>query len=1093
MDLEFQALLWNGRDVSQTTPESDDTPRYSYKIDVFGKTLDGRSVCLTVPFCPYFFVEPLRGSSPMIFMHAFLQSFQERAPEDYQDLVDASVVSRKRFYGFTNDALFDMIRLVFRSQKSMRKASYLLGAKRKAGAIQVYESNVDPVLRLMHIADLESTGWIRSKTSRPVPEGDRRTTCDLEVHVSGYKDLGPVPDKDGAAPLVIASFDLECTSTDGSFPNPEDPGNKVIQVATTFQRVGHKEPYRRHVACLGTTSEIPGVDVVSLETEPEVLMEWAKVIHQESTDIILGYNIWGFDMNYLWKRLGFMAHGDARRFKCLVGRFRNEPAQFVETTLKSSAYGKNEFKTFETHGRLQVDLLAVLRKDYKLESYKLDSVSEVFLGDHKVDLPIAMMFQMYQRGTPEDLKTIAEYCVKDTELPLRLCDKLSVLANLLEMAKATHVPVDFLIPRGQQIKAFSQILKMARLEGYVCPTDPMTKKEETYEGATVLDAQTGTYWEPVTCLDFASLYPSIMRAHNMCHSTVVLDPTFANVPGVQYFEVDGVRFAQNRQGILPKLLEDLAKFRKVAKKQQALAKDRGDTFMESLYNGKQLAYKVSMNSVYGFCGAANGYLPCLPIASSVTTVGRSMILKTKNIVEERYPGSKVRYGDSVPGYVPCLVRMNGSLVVKVPIQTLGILGEWLPCDNDPEKEFLELTDVESWTDEGFTKVHRIIRHVLGYEKQIVRVCTDTSIVDVTDDHSLVRPDGTCVKPCDLSVGDKLLCAPQDKNPGGETIRSITWGFPYQGYVYDLTTDNHKFQAGIGDIIVHNTDSVMVEFGNGKTLEECFRLGEEVAQIVTETFLRPIELTFEKCYCPFILFSKKRYCGLMFTRPDKPDKIDVKGIQLVRRDNCKLVRRVSKEVLDKIMYHRDLQGAIHLVRQVATDLLENRVDASELVLSKTLKASAEDLYMDLHRVCHKCQGLMDRSDDTVTCKGCRASRTLTYKNMTLPHVHVACRMEQRNPGAGPKANERVPYVFVYRSGQSKNAQQVDRAEDPGYAKEKRLRLDGMYYLEHQLKSPMLQLFEELMPNAQETLFADLERKYANKARGQGEITDFFRKT
>jgi len=1090
MNLEFQALLWNGRDVPVSTSTESDDLLYAYKIDVFGKAEDGRSVCLTIPFCPYFFVEPLKGS-PMLFMHAFLQSFQERAPEEYKDLVDASVVKRKRFYGFTNDAQFEMVRLVFKSQKAMRKVGYLLSPKRKTGIVHVYESNVDPVLRLMHIADLESTGWISCMAST-VPKGERRTTCDLEVQVASYRDLQRIPEKDGTAPLVIASFDLECTSTDGSFPNPEDPGNTIIQIATTFQKVGHKEPYKRHVACLGQTSMIPGVDVVSFATEPEVLLEWARVIHEESSDLILGYNIWGFDMNYVWKRLAFVTHGDARKFKCLVGRYLNEPAKVIETTLTSSAYGKNEFKTFETHGRLQVDLLAVLRKDYKLENYKLDSVSEVFLGDHKVDLPIAQMFQMYQRGTPEDLKTIAEYCIKDTELPLRLCDKLSIVANLLEMAKATHVPVDFLIPRGQQIKAFSQILKMARSEGYVCPADPQTKKEDTYEGATVLDAQTGTYWEPVTCLDFASLYPSIMRAHNMCHSTVVLDPKYANIPGIDYFEVDGIRFAQNRQGILPKLLEDLAKFRKVAKKQQAQAKDRGDAFMESLYNGKQLAYKVSMNSVYGFCGAANGYLPCLPIASSVTTVGRSMILKTKTIIEERYPGSKVRYGDSVPGYVPCTVRLNGSIICSMQISNLGV-GTWTPCQNDPEKESMDLYGVEAWTDEGFTRVYRIIRHALAPHKKIVCVYTrGGDFVDVTDDHSLLRMDGTPVRPHELCIGDTLLCAAMDGTRTGGTIMKIDWNVPYTGYVYDLTTDNHKFQAGIGNIIVHNTDSVMVEFGNGKTLQECFHLGEEVASIVTETFLRPIELTFEKCYCPFILFSKKRYCGLMFTQPDKPDKIDVKGIQLVRRDNCKLVRRISREVLDRIMYHRDLQGAIGIVRQVTTDLLENRIDASELVLSKTLKASAEDLYMDLNQVCHKCQGLMDRHADTLTCRGCHATRVTAYKNMTLPHIHVACRMEQRNPGAGPKANERVPYVFVYRSGQSKNAQQVDRAEDPGYARDKRLRLDGMYYLEHQLKSPMLQLFEELIPNAQETLFADLERKYVNKAKGQGEITDFFRK-
>ena len=68
--------------------------------------------------------------------------------------------------------------------------------------------------------------------------------------------------------------------------------------------------------------------------------------------------------------------------------------------------------------------------------------------------------------------------------------------------------------------------------------------------------------------------------------------------------------------------------------------------MKEVYNGKQLAYKVSMNSVYGFTGAGKGILPCVPIASTTTCRGRGMIEETKTYVEENFPGAKVRYGDT---------------------------------------------------------------------------------------------------------------------------------------------------------------------------------------------------------------------------------------------------------------------------------------------------------------------------------------------------------------------------------------------------------------------------------------------------------------
>ena len=222
------------------------------------------------------------------------------------------------------------------------------------------------------------------------------------------------------------------------------------------------------------------------------------------------------------------------------------------------------------------------------------------------------------------------------------------------MSKATWVPLSFLSERGQQIKVFSQIAKAAREMGFLIPSwiDSMavlkklnpgkTEEELTkFEGATVLEAQTGAYFRPIVALDFASLYPSIMMAHNMCYSTLVMDSKYDNLPGVVYEQHGPYRFAQGAPSLLPKILADLKEFRKQAKKDMKTKPE-----LASIYNGKQLAYKISMNSVYGFTGALKGMLSCLPIASSVTRRGREMIQTSKEYVEEHFPGAKVRYGDT---------------------------------------------------------------------------------------------------------------------------------------------------------------------------------------------------------------------------------------------------------------------------------------------------------------------------------------------------------------------------------------------------------------------------------------------------------------
>jgi DNA polymerase delta subunit 1 len=1111
MSLVFQALIWQGRDASE-----DGAPA-QYTVDVIGKTSDGRSVCLRVPFFPYFFVR-FRSKFERFstFYERLMKDMSARFRDDWEDgFVKATEVRRKPFFGFTNGRPETFALLVFKTHALCRKVAGILGRQKRD--YELYETSIDPVLRLIHVRDLESTGWIQVDRFRELPAEDKKTVCDVEASVESYKDVDKAP-IDAIAPIVIASFDIEAYSQDRSFPNPGDPANKIIQIGTTFQRYGETEPYLRTIVCLGETDDAERAETSWYEREADMLIAWAKLLRREKTDMLLGYNIHGFDMNYIWKRITHpqvCTAAQAQEFKLLAGRYRTSPGEFRDTKLSSSAYGNNSFEFYTTPGVYQVDLLTVVRKEFKLDSYKLDSVADTFLGDRKVDLGAREMFDLWE-GSPADRKRIADYCIKDTELPLRLVQKLSIIPNLVEMAKATHVPIEFLITRGQQVKCFSQISKLAREEGFLIPSEsPMPRDDDTYEGATVLEPETGAYMNPIVTLDFASLYPSIMRRWNLCHSTIVMDKRYDNLPGIEYYECDGVRFAQSPQGILPKLLENLARFRKQAKRQMDEAARRGDKFSEMLYNGKQLAYKVSMNSTYGFCGASNGFLPCKPIASTVTTTGRKMIEHTKRLVEEKYPGARVRYGDSVSGTMECALRLDEDVHFRVEIQLIASmfgLDRWERCYGDSDKESCELTcPLECWTERGWTRVHRVIRHRLP-RGTLVRVRTaDGSYVEVTEDHSLLLSDGTPITPRRLRIGDVLLVHSPDGRPADGRVvsmREVPLTDPDQ-YVYDLTTENHHFQAGYGNIIVHNTDSVFIDFGD-IDLREAFRLGEEAAAYVTSTFQQPIAIEFEKAICPMLLFSKKRYAGLMYEgSPDTPKKVLLKGVQLVRRDSCPYVKRVCKEALDRVLYKRDLKGAVEVVRAAVRDLLEGRAPIEELTLSKALAAGAEDLIMDVQGVCKACHGkTMELHKGELTCSNarCGAVRKPVYKQMSQAHITVACKLEERNPGSGPRSNDRVPFVYV-EGPKALNAS--ERAEDPKFVQEHGIQVDTMYYFNNGLVNVAMQLFEELLPkgsDAYDILFdrgfiqefqekhekhwKALDRRHKNAQKKQKEITAFF---
>jgi DNA polymerase delta subunit 1 len=104
-------------------------------------------------------------------------------------------------------------------------------------------------------------------------------------------------------------------------------------------------------------------------------------------------------------------------------------------------------------------------------------------------------------------------------------------------------------------------------------------------------------------------------------------------------------------------------------------------------------------------------------------------------------------------------------------------------------------------------------------------------------------------------------------------------------------------AANADVVYGDTDSVMVNFGV-ESVKEAIAVGKEAAALVSSRFPHPIKLEFEKVYYPWLLMSKKKYAGLFWTREDKWDKIDCKGIESVRRDNCGMVRYVVDVILQK---------------------------------------------------------------------------------------------------------------------------------------------------------------------------------------------------
>ncbi|KAG8882581.1 DNA-directed DNA polymerase delta [Tulasnella sp. 331] len=845
------AIIFQQTDIEEIQSGS------ALELRLYGVTEAGHSVLAHVTnFLPYFYIPTPRG-----FADGDMDSFKATLNNQVQpnSVHSVKTVKKRSLWGYRGEDMVLFLKIT-RGECDFRDLF--------PEPITTYESNIAYTLRFMVDRQVIGMNWIEvpaNKYALRTTKG-KTSSCQIEFDVRYDQFISHAAEGEWSkmAPLRILSFDIECAGRKGIFPEADkDP---VIQIANMVTRQGESAPFVRNIFTLEDCAHIVGSQVLSFDDEADMLVAWRDFIAEVDPDVVIGYNIANFDLPYLMDRAKALK---ATKFPFL-GRMHGVRTQIKDTHFSSKAYGQRDSKETQLDGRLQLDMLQVMQRDYKLRSYSLNAVCAQFLGEQKEDVHHSVITEL-QNGGPESRRRLAIYCLKDAYLPQRLMDKLMCFINYTEMARVTGVPFNYLLSKGQQIKVISQLFRKANAENYVVPAMKGEGSDEQYEGATVIEPSRGYYDTPIATLDFSSLYPSIMMAHNLCYTTLldksaidrlhlVENEDYIRTPNHDFFAT-----SKRRKGLLPTILEDLISARKRAK---ADLKKETDPFKRAVLDGRQLALKISANSVYGFTGATIGKLPCLAISSSVTAYGREMIELTKSKVEAEY---------SIE---------NGR--------------EW-----------------------------------------------DAKVI----------------------YGD--------------------------------------------------TDSVMVNFGC-QDLATAMALGSEAAAFVTGSFKAPIKLEFEKVYFPYLLISKKRYAGLYWTKPEKWDKMDTKGIETVRRDNCRLVSTVIETCLHKMLIERDKEGAIEYVKSTIAQLLQGQVDMSQLVITKALSK-------------------------------------LDYATKQA-HTELAERMKKRDPGSAPAVGDRVAYVIVQGT---KNAAAYEKSEDPLFVLENNIPIDTKYYLDNQLSNPLLRIFEPIM--------------------------------
>lgn len=1122
-------------------------------IELFGINQFGKTIHLSIyDFCPYFFIE-IPDDYTLLNANIIVNDLKKKMGVLKDYLIDYKIVSREKLLGFTNHKKFKFIFLKFQSKKAMKKCESVLNYNSNVlGKFVIYESNIDPVLRFLHIQNIEPAGWITINNYSL--NQNFKSTCHLNVKAN-YKDVIKSENQNRFANIMCAAFDIECYSDTGELPNPEIQAHKVIMIATVFRKYPDKNSFLTVVHTLKPCNKIKNAHIIVCPKEKELLLSWSKLIQSMDPDFIYGYNSNNFDWNYLYIR--------ATKWKIIdeflkLDRIINKISKWIciEQNVRSvsNKFGNNKY--VDSYGRIVIDIYKEVQRNYNyLDSYKLNNVANEFLNESKEDLSPKQLFKYFKEGSLEQITDIATYCIQDTELCHQLVWKLNFIINAVKMANVCYVPIDYIFHRGEGIKIFSLISKECRDANIIIPVirekknynvkDFINENEmnvaieidkinKRYQGAYVLETDGGAFYDPVAVLDFNSLYPSCIIGWNISHDSLIINQKYNKLPNIDYIDIEYIdkycddvniknikdltvkekkvkyTFVQNDKGILPKILEKLLITRKSIKLQMKTI-DK-NSFEYTLLDGTQLAYKLVANSCYGQCGAITSPIYCKSIAACTTAKGREMLIMAKDIgnsVKFKGINIEVIYGDSVAGYTPILLKSNydNEIYIKT-IETLG--DEWISYNNFKLDDEIRTEKMQSscndkvWTDQGWSPIKRVIKHRVN--KKMFRIITSKGLVDITEDHSLLTSNLEIIKPNDCQIGTELLHSfpimlnnkwydinnnpfenyitnnnnnsiyipnfkflvdhkfifdtqveaqkvyygffkinikcyinyennkyilyfNYDHSLENKILKIIDLGYSENNFVYDLETECGRFQAGIGQIIVKNTDSnfYLIKGLSGtesEIIEKVIDIGKKIADIINKSInVKSINIEFEKAFYPYIQITPKKYFGYKFTTPNDKTLITM-GSEYKKRGYCAFVKNIFLGLYTRMLNRKSSKNLLIFVAKQLKILIDGQVPLNDLMTTIKLGTG--------------------------------------YKEDREPPAQVQLAEKMKQRGLTVVLNDRIPFIYqmvapCYNSrGSPITIPKGHQYEEISYAIENNIKYDPEVYLESQIKNHITKL-------------------------------------
>ena len=814
---------------------------------------------------------------------------------------------------------------------------------------------------------------------------------------------------------------------------PELKGDEVTFIGTTFMKYGANEPHKNHCLVVGSCDPISNVEVQTVDTETNCLLEWSKLINRENPDIIIGYNIFGFDYQFMFQR--------ALELNCVeqftgISRIHRDPGykEHFRTKVKSLAQTKNRLASgdYELYypaisGRLQIDLLFYFRRDYNMASYKLDDVAGSFIRDDIQHIISA-------KGHNGDNGPYTHIYSKNI-MGLHAQDYIhleitSFTVDYYQKGKKFQV-VDILLNQEHPEETSGKKYNIIIIAGHYPDLDPYTQKLKWGMSKDDVTPQDIFRLANGSSSDRAIVAKYCIQDCNLVHhlmNKIDVITGYTEMASICSVPINFLIF--RGQGI--KLTSYVAK---KCREKNTLMPDLEKTYKEEGYEGAiVLPPKCSMymdnpvacvdySSLYPSSMISQNYSHDSKVWTKTYDLDDNLI----HVTGERDKDGNFIY-DNLPEYQYIDIDYDNYEYLRNPANPLSrkvktkvgrMTCRWAQLPDNQKSIMPSIL-------EELLKARKDTRKMIKTEK-------DPFMQNILDKRQLgykVTANslyGQCgartstfyekdVAASTTATGRMMIMYAR------RMIEEI-----YGDLVYD--TKCHGPMRCRAEYIYGDTDSVFYTLNlehpetgekirGKKALEGTIEISKDIEVVCSNYLKAPMFLEYEKTLMPFILLSKKRYVGMLYE--DDPNKGYLKymGLSIKRRDSCDYLKDVYGDILNILMQGNNVEDAIKYLETALQNLIDGKVSMDKLMITKALKGY--------------------------------------YKNPNqIGHNVLANRIGQRDPGNKPKPGDRMKFVFIVND--NPKALMGDKIETPEYIIDNKLQIDYTHYITNQLMKPLQQLF------------------------------------